>query len=413
MKTYIILYISLFCTHFLQAQSLEELLIEAGENHPALESKYKQYLASLEKLPQVSALPDPMLGIAPFILPVETRVGTQRLKLGISQQFPWFGTLKARKEVAAQQALEQLSELQILKNQIYFEVRKSYYRLYQLRKDEALVKENIQLLESYEQLTLQRYESNTAPLTDIFRTQIQLKDEYNHLQNLEVEDSVLLVQLNAQLGRSKTAPIQLPMALPAEYRILASELSILADSMFLHNPSLQLIEQKRNSINSQKNAVHKAGTPKFSVGLDYVLVSPIESSQVTDNGKDVLMPMVGISLPIFSAKKTKAKNRELALQLESLSYSEENISNQLYAELSKYQGQRADAKRSMEVLKEQIELSERTLNLLLESYANDGKDFEEILRLQQQLLNYQLKYNKAFTAEVMAYAGLLYLIGEG
>ena len=50
-----------------------------------------------------------------------------------------------------------------------------------------------------------------------------------------------------------------------------------------------------------------------------------------------------------------------------------------------------DATRRTKLYREQTDLARQTLNLLMTSYATDGRDFEEVLRVQQQLLDYQLK----------------------
>jgi cobalt-zinc-cadmium efflux system outer membrane protein len=68
---------------------LDVYLQSAAENNPGLKAKFKEYMAALEVIPQVGALPDPTLALGYFISPVETRVGPQRLKISAAQMFPW------------------------------------------------------------------------------------------------------------------------------------------------------------------------------------------------------------------------------------------------------------------------------------------------------------------------------------
>ena len=94
---YIIVLLISFSTLGINAQdNLNEYLVLAAKNNPELKSKFNQYLASLERVPQVKALPDPQLAFGYFIQPVETRVGPQQIKFSASQMFPWFGLLKAK-----------------------------------------------------------------------------------------------------------------------------------------------------------------------------------------------------------------------------------------------------------------------------------------------------------------------------
>jgi outer membrane protein, heavy metal efflux system len=43
----------------------------------------------------------------------------------------------------------------------------------------------------------------------------------------------------------------------------------------------------------------------------------------------------------------------------------------------------------LSLYEQQIQTSQQSLNLLFTSYGNSGKEFEEVLRMQQQLLKYQ------------------------
>jgi outer membrane protein, heavy metal efflux system len=83
------------------AQTLDDYFKIAAENNPGLQAVYKEYEAALQKVPQVSTLPDPVFSFGYFISPVETRVGPQQAKFSLTQMFPWFGTLKAQGDAAA------------------------------------------------------------------------------------------------------------------------------------------------------------------------------------------------------------------------------------------------------------------------------------------------------------------------
>src|SRR5665811_1444737 len=85
-------------------QYLNEYLILAAENNPELKALFNEYLAALEEVTQEGTLPDPQLSFGYHIQPIETRLGAQRATASFSQMFPWFGTLDARQQVAAEKA---------------------------------------------------------------------------------------------------------------------------------------------------------------------------------------------------------------------------------------------------------------------------------------------------------------------
>ena len=63
---------------------LPTLIRLAVERNPKLKAVRANWQATIEKYPQVTALPDPMLMYSYFVRNVETRVGPQRHRLGFS-----------------------------------------------------------------------------------------------------------------------------------------------------------------------------------------------------------------------------------------------------------------------------------------------------------------------------------------
>ena len=50
-------------------QILQGYLLEAAENNPGLNAKFKDYMAAMEKVPQAGGLPDPQFAFGYFIQP--------------------------------------------------------------------------------------------------------------------------------------------------------------------------------------------------------------------------------------------------------------------------------------------------------------------------------------------------------
>src|SRR6056297_2565849 len=144
----------------LQAQEpLNRYLETAAENNPELEAKFNEYMAALEVAPQVKALPDPKIAFAWFISPVETREGPQRLQISASQYFPWFGTLKARKSAAVQNAKAKYEVFKQTRSRLFQEVKVEFYNLYFNERAINITLDNIQLLKSIRQMAIVKIES--------------------------------------------------------------------------------------------------------------------------------------------------------------------------------------------------------------------------------------------------------------
>ena len=86
------------------AQSVESFIEMALDHNPGLEAMRLQYASAKEKAAQVADYPDPTVSVGLGVLPVETRLGAQRFKIGVTQMIPWKGLLNAKKEMVASQA---------------------------------------------------------------------------------------------------------------------------------------------------------------------------------------------------------------------------------------------------------------------------------------------------------------------
>ncbi|MAL59490.1 MAG: transporter [Flavobacteriaceae bacterium] len=389
------------------SQTLEEYFKIAAENNPGLLSQYKEFEAVLQKVPQVSTLPDPSLSFGYFVSPVETRVGPQKARFSLTQMFPWFGTLKAQGDAAALMAEAKYQSFLDARNKLYFEVSAAYYPLYELQEWIKIEERNIAILESYKTISNSKFKNGVGTLVDVLRVDIFLKESQTNLEILKKKERPLLTTFNKLLNRGEFEPVSISETL--EIDMLSFDNG--KDSLLVDHPLLNSLELKVKAVEASERAAIKQGFPKIGLGLDYVMVDKRTDMVVPDNGKDVLMPMVTLSLPIFR-KKYKAAVKEAQLMQESYSLQKTEMTNSL---LSNYEMAFFDIEQQtalVSLFDEQITESEQALNLLFTSYGNSGKDFEEVLRMQQQLLTYDKLKITALKQYKIALAKLNYITAK-
>ena len=389
------------------SQTLEEYFKIAAENNPGLLSQYKEFEAVLQKVPQVSTLPDPSLSFGYFVSPVETRVGPQKARFSLTQMFPWFGTLKAQGDAAALMAEAKYQSFLDAKNKLYYEVSAAYFPLYELQEWMKIEERNIEILESYKTISNSKFKNGVGTLVDVLRVDIFLKESQTNLEILKKKERPLLTTFNKLLNRGEFEPVSISETL--EIDMLSFDNG--KDSLLVDHPLLNSLELKVKAVEASERAAIKQGFPKIGLGLDYVMVDKRTDMVVPDNGKDVLMPMVTLSLPIFR-KKYKAAVKEAQLMQESYSLQKTEMTNSL---LSNYEMAFFDIEQQTELVSlfdEQITESEQALNLLFTSYGNSGKDFEEVLRMQQQLLTYDKLKITALKQYKIALAKLNYITAK-
>jgi len=389
------------------AQTLETYFAAAAENNPGLQAKYKEFEAALERVPQVSSLDDPTLSFGYFVSPVETRLGPQKAKFSLSQMFPWFGTLKAKEDAAALAAEAKFQGFVDARNQLYYRVAAAYYPIYKLNEWKQIEKENIEILKSYKNISSRNFENDKGSMVDVLRVDIMLKDASTNLDILNKEEKPLVTAFNKLLNR----PADEEVTIDVEKQEDSLPLHQNKDSLMNQHPVLKKLELMRQSNEAAETAARKNGYPKFGVGLDYVAVGERTDMQVENNGRDVIMPMVSVSIPIFR-KKYNAAVKEAQLKQESLALQKEEFSNNL---VSKYEDVWFEINKQDQLINlynDQIKTTRQTLKLLTTSYANSGKEFEEVLRMQQELLMYEKKKAAAISQYKTSVARLEYVMGR-
>ncbi|WP_088654207.1 TolC family protein [Geofilum rhodophaeum] len=389
------------------AQRLEDYYQIAAENNPGLKAKYAAYEAALQRIPQARSLADPTFSFGYFISPVETRVGAQRARFSLTQMFPWFGSLKAQGDVAALAAEAQFQEFLDARNALYFRVAQAWYPLYELQKLRLLERENIRLLESFKTTTTQKYENGMGAMVDVIRVDLLLNEANTQLEILDKKEASLTSRFNTLLNRGYDEPVVVADSLAAGDMLMDYR----KDSLLVNHPRMAALDLKLKSAEAAEKVALKQGLPKIGVGLDYVLVDERSDMVLEDNGKDVLMPMVTVTIPIFR-KKYRAARQEARFMQEGTALEQEALANELTAAYHRATFELQQQADLVALYAQQSAATRQAMNLLLSAYGNSGKDFEEVLRIQQQLLKYERLNTTALSQYFIALEEVNYITAK-
>ncbi len=406
MKT-IILLIMLLSVRIISAQNLSDYLETAAKNNPELASKFSEYNASLQIVPQVKALPDPQISFGYFIMPVETRTGPQQAKISASQFFPWFGSLKAKENAAIQSAKAKYEAFQQAKSKLFFDVRNSYYTLYYIEKSIKITQENLDILKSFKKLASVKVEVGKASAVDELRIDLEISELENKLALLKDIFYNEQVKFNNLLNINKESPVKISEISDTDtFKI--DKIAVL-DSIKANNHDLKTLGLTLQSLDFLKTAARKDGMPKFSVGVDYTFIGTGGNNFA---GTDAfLAPKVGISIP-SNRKKYKAKVSEVQFKQDAVKSKKENTENLLETAFETSFKDFKDAERRIELYNKQFNIAKQALRLLENEYAVSSVGFEEILRMERKALNYNLETEKAKSEREKAKAEIYFLSGN-
>ncbi|MFO8235505.1 MAG: TolC family protein [Bacteroidales bacterium] len=406
-KLVLIMFLGIFSfSAYSQEDNLDVYLQEAGENNSGLQAAFQQYYAALEKLPQAAALPDPKLSFGYFVSPVETRLGSQQLKMSVSQMFPWFGTLNEQEEAFAEKAKVKYQQFLGLRNKVHKDVKVKYYKLYEVKKAIQITKANLDVLSSLRKITERNYESGKSQMADVLRLNVDIREQENKLEDLQDRMKTLKSEFNLLLNKEEEHEV----IVPADMTLDTFDLATLRDSI-RNNPELTALIHKEQSLQHQYKVAKKKGFPEISVALDYVVVGERQDMRVANNGRDVIMPMVGISIPL-NRNKYRSMKKEKEYEMNAVKSTQQERINSLGAEYNNAEEAYLESERKIKLYKEQVQETQRIYKLLETNYSSDGEDFYELLRTRLMVLEYELKLEKAKAAQNMAVARLEYLTGK-
>ncbi|UXX78314.1 TolC family protein [Reichenbachiella carrageenanivorans] len=388
------------------SQSLDDYLLEAAENNPGLKGAYLRFEAAMERVDQSNALQDPTLSFGYFISPVETRLGPQRVKIGLSQMFPWFGTLSAKEEVANAQAEAAYQMFVDQRDDLFLRVKKLYFLLAEINEHIQWQEENLKILETYKALSTTQFSNSKGSMVNVIRVDILMESAMTEIMINREKKQAIEYAFATLLNRQEKAKIVVE---PFESQI--SPVIYDKDSLLLYNPKLKAKEFQISSAESMQRVAKKQGMPKIGLGLDYVFVGDRTDISVPDNGKNVVMPMFTLSLPIYR-KKYKSAIKEAELTQMTLVAEKEELVNGLVSSYYMTKNELETAQQRIALFDHQIESTSIAIDLLYSAYENSGQDFEDVLQMQQELLKYKMAKATAIKQYNLASAQLNYLIAH-
>jgi outer membrane protein TolC len=380
------------CAFMSQGQSLEELLQEVRLNNLELKILENDYLAALERIPQVGELPDPEVGVGAFPLPVETRLGAQIARLSASQMFPWFGTLDSKEELEKAKADALYNRIDVRTLDILYEVKKSYYQLYEIEERNKIYSRFIDILRVLERLALTKIESGKGTASDVIRVQLKLEELYQELKILESRKTPPTSVINQILNRPARTDIDVTDTLEfAELNYVTDTLSAIIRN---RHPIMKLFESQQEISRKALSLNEVNKKPSFGVGLDYIMVSPRDDAMPASNGQDIVQLRALVKVPIYN-KKYSSKINEENIKIQNLDLMKDDAHSKFLAAIEKSISDYETARLKHELYVKQIGLTKSAINILETNYSASGEKFDELILLEKELIDYELKILQA------------------
>ncbi len=177
-----------------------DLLRVALHHNPKLFAQLEIWKSALHKIRPSKQLANPKLSYSHYIHEVETRVGPQKNAYGLSQHFPFPGTLGQQGKQALEQAKQAQQQFRQTQYNLIYQVKKHYYDYVYLLNAIRITEQNETLLRNLETVAQTKYKSGIAKNQDLLKAQVELGKIANDLMALKDYKPVVIAQIKALLN---------------------------------------------------------------------------------------------------------------------------------------------------------------------------------------------------------------------
>jgi outer membrane protein TolC len=286
-------------------QPLDVLIRHALEENRTVRAAQFNVLALEHRIPQVTALDDPIVSNTifpiPSVAPQYELMGYMPYAALLAQQFPWCGTLKLRGQAALDDVKIALFELAAAQLDVVANVKRAYYDLHFNEHAEKLLKENRALAEDFLKVARERYRGATATQVDVLRAEVAISDINRELENTGQAVNEARSDLARLLHVSPETPIKTMPELSVGS--VPQEVERLYQLVCASRPELQgrLAAMARDE--KAIELARKRYYPNITVGLVYQDMERTNAETPrTASGQPNVGLFVGFNLPIYHKK---------------------------------------------------------------------------------------------------------------
>ena len=390
--------------------TLADYLARAALQSPALEAAFNRWRAAGEEPARAGALPDPTLTYERFIREVETRAGPQRNALQIAQKIPWFGTLGLRAEAADHAAQAARHAYEGAKLALFRRVRDAYAEYYYLARATEIARENAALLKGLEEVVRTRYRHNLTGQADLIRLQVELGRVRDRVRSLVDMRAAAMARLAAAVG----LPVGTDLPAPRELDTPGVELKdgqliawAMASSPALKGDAAEIARRK-----SEVHLARKAYWPDLTLGVKWIDTSHSVGGMPIDDGKDPVLAMVSVNVPIWRNKLAAGVRQSRYRQLAAVKVRADRA-DRLAADVSEAAFRARDARAKIDLYRRLlVPRATESLKATTAAFSAGTAGFSDLIDAQRVLLEFSLIQERARADYAQHVAVLEALIGR-
>ena len=362
--------------------SLSQAEALAVRANPALKGLRQAAVNLRHEAVAVGQLPDPRLSLGAQNIPLNNFAMSQQqmsvVQFGVSQAFPAWGALTARRRKAAfttraaiENGYERRAEIVFLLRQAWFAALYAHKAVAAIAREEGLARETLAAARA-------RYRAGRASLADVLRAELAVDALRNRADRFHASGAAARARIAQILARPR------PPALATRWPILPAPGPATATGRVARQPSLLAARDEwraaRAAVGIAKSAYWPAITVKAAYGKDFFPGSP-----------NWLSVGLSFSLPIFPAERQDQRLDAARARSLEARYRYEDQSLALTRRLRSAESLHAALKRELaRTQRSLLPTARAAFSAALDSYAAGRLGMTAALAAQKRVLKYAL-----------------------
>jgi len=384
---------------------LRDMLREALERNPAIQSALHAVEGQRHKVPQAKSLPDPeaSVGWMGNLTPFSVQEGdpSSYRGAGVMQSLPYPGKLKLRGEVAGQDVQMAQWDYEAVRRRITADVKAAYYEYFFYAKALEITRNNKDLLQKLSSISEARYRVGKAMQQDVLKSQVEISLLLQKIAVLEQQRATAQARLNTLMSRPPESP--LPPAAMVEPAALNESLDALYAAAKAQDPGLQreVVAVRRSQLST--DLARKDYLPDFSIAYMF-------------EQRPLMPDMNGmtftINVPVFYKTKQREQVKQAQEEVLSAERSRDNRANELQFELKQQYLAAKAAKQLLDLYtKAVVPQASLALESSMSAYEVGNVDFLTMLANFTTVLDYEVDYYRELADYQTALARMEPLVG--
>lgn len=358
--------------------------------HPSIQAARQRVQAELERIPQVTALPDPQFNNTFWPLhdnALQTAGGRIANQMSLQQGVPFPDKLRTKGVIVSREAQMAQAEVERIERQITESVRLAYYELWYATRAIAIIEETRDLVDDLTKVAEARYRAGGTQ-QDVLRAQLETDRLDDQLVQLRKQKEMAQADLAALLQQPASL---LPQA---DEELGTADAPMQLDALIAQaeqcNPNLRGLAAEIQRDREKQRLACLQQYPDFMVGLNWGIVSDSHDvlSPVAD-GHDNLSVTFGTTLPVWR-EKINAGVREANRRTNSTQQRLQAERDEIYGRLRRLLAQADSLVEQNDIYKERIiPRTEDTLKLAIADYRGERTDFFTLIETYRELLMFE------------------------